>query len=63
MVKKLKPRDGSIGSFIIAIPSIEISESKTRALLKRVSKSDYPAITVGLIKDNRGFSIPPKGNE
>ena len=48
-VINLKPRYGSIGSFIAAIPSAELSGAKTRSLLKRISKSAFPTVTVGLL--------------
>ena len=48
-VKNLRTRDGSIGSFIVAIPSADLSDTKTHSLLKRVSKSVFPTATVGLL--------------
>ncbi len=52
VVDNLSPPDGSIGTFVAAIPSVELSKPKTLALLKRVSESAFPTVTVGLLPDS-----------
>jgi len=52
LAKRPDSSDGSMGAFVVVVPSAEISDKQSTDLLKVASQSSFPSLTLGLLPNS-----------